>query len=66
MRMLRVADPRSGNLQRREEDRHSPILPRPIRAAVYASWLGLVINFGERLFKNGILRVVNGLAEDPE
>src|SRR5467141_3072925 len=28
--------------------------------------LGLVINFGERFVKNGIHRVVNGLAEDPE
>lgn len=27
--------------------------------------LGLVINFGERLVKNGISRVVNGLPEDP-
>jgi GxxExxY protein len=27
--------------------------------------LGLVINFGERFVKNGIYRVVNGLAEDP-
>ena len=26
--------------------------------------LGLVINFGERLVKNGIHRVVNGLPED--
>ena len=26
--------------------------------------LGLVINFGERLVKNGIFRVVNGLSED--
>ena len=28
--------------------------------------LGLVINSGERLVKNGIHRVVNGLVEDPE
>ena len=28
--------------------------------------LGLVINFGERFVKNGIHRVVNGLAEDLE
>ena len=34
----------------------------------YLRWtklrLGLVINFGERLVKNGIFRVVNGLSED--
>ena len=27
--------------------------------------LGLIINFGERMVKAGIHRVVNGLAEDP-
>ncbi|MFZ4765226.1 MAG: GxxExxY protein [Roseimicrobium sp.] len=27
--------------------------------------LGLLINFGERLIKNGIKRVVNGLPDDP-
>jgi GxxExxY protein len=27
--------------------------------------LGLVFNFGERLVKNGVYRVVNGLPEDP-
>jgi GxxExxY protein len=28
--------------------------------------LGLVINFGERLVKDGIHRVVNGLGENPD
>jgi hypothetical protein len=27
--------------------------------------LGLLVNFGEELLKDGITRVVNGLAEEP-